>query len=449
LETEWFGVEIGLLTVAALFSIFLSAAEIIIFSLSKSAVDRLSEIKPRSGKWLRQLLSTPHRLKATLRIGRVLANVTLIAALTLLSFHLALLVGIPFLVATFLEIFLVAIAVLLLNVFSPTLYVAEHADRLAPRVLAFVLIVHFLLMPLTAAYTALTHWMAERRGSRGDVAPFVEEELWTLIEVGEEKGPLEEEERRMIHSIFEFGETLVKEVMVPRTDMVTVERSISLEQLAEVIRECGHSRIPVYEGRIDHIIGIVHAKDLLIRIGSKEPVTDLAEIVRPAYFVPETKKIDELLREFQRERSHMAIVVDEYGGTAGLVTLEDVIEEIVGEIQDEYDFELPLYRRIDDRTLVVDAKIDLHDLNELLEIDLPTEEGYESLGGFILSLTGYVPAENDVVRYNGYHFVIEKVDGNRIVRVRIVRMPESESDSDASHVSRDGSKTDAQPPFSS
>ncbi len=434
METEWFGFELGLLGVAALLSFLLSTAEIILFSLSKSAVDLLSAANRLSGRWLARLLEDPQSLKATFRIGRLLSNVTVVATLTLLSFHLALLIGIPFVLATFLEIIFVGIVALLLSIFSPTLYVARNADAWATRILPFVVLVHLLLTPITAAYIGLNRWIGKRRRMKGGAEPFMEEELRTLIEVGEEKGPLEEDERRMIHSIFEFGETLVREVMVPRTDMITVDRSTSVEALVEVIRECGHSRIPIYEGRVDRIIGILHAKDLLIRIGSGEPITDLGDIVRPPYFVPETKKIDQLLREFQQEKTHMAIVVDEYGGTAGLVTLEDVLEEIVGEIQDEYDFEVPLYRRIDEKTLVVDAKMDLHDLNELLEIDLPTEEGYESLGGFILNLTGYVPAENDVVTYDGYDFVIEKVDGNRIVRVRIVRVPERDSQESEAHM---------------
>lgn len=447
MEVEWLSYELALLVLAAVCSTLLSASEIILFSLSKGAVERLAAERPHMGRWLRRLLGAPHTLKATFRIGRLLSNVVFVVSLTLLTFYFASTTGVPFLIAATLEILLIVVAVLFLGLFSPTLYFARHADTLATRLLPFVALIHYVLTPLTVVFVRLSRWVSERRGNKEGLAPFMEEELRTLIEVGEEKGPLEEEERRMIHSIFEFGETLVREVMVPRTDMVTVERRTPVEGLVEVIRECGHSRIPVYEGRVDRIIGIVHVKDLLLRLSSKEQIRDLGDIVRPAYFVPETKKIDELLREFQREKIHMAIVVDEYGGTAGLVTLEDLLEEIVGEIQDEYDFEVPLYRRLDESTLVVNAKIDLHDLNELLEIDLPTEEGYESLGGFILSLVGYVPAESEVVKYNGYQFVIEKVDGNRIVQVRIRQLHEPQSD-EVDHRGEKG-ESGTQAPFSS
>ena len=194
-----------------------------------------------------------------------------------------------------------------------------------------------------------------------------------------------------------------------------------VKKLVMLIKEKGHSRIPLYSDDVDNILGIIHIKDLLPYIGAaaeaKSP--NLLRLARPAYFVPETKKLDRLLHEFRQEKGHMAIVVDEYGGTAGLVTLEDVIEEIIGDIQDEYDKEAPLFKKIEKNVYDVDAKIGLDELNDALDFDLPTDGDYESLGGFILNLTGYVPDENEVVRYENYDFLVEVVVRNRIKRVRL------------------------------
>lgn len=245
-----------------------------------------------------------------------------------------------------------------------------------------------------------------------------------LIENVEDRIPIEETERTMIHSIFELAETEVHEIMVPRTDMVCVEENTGLSELTKLIEEKGHTRFPLYRESVDNILGIIHAKDLLPYLIQKnnEPF-HLRELARPAYYVPESKKLHLLLNDFQRGKHHMAIIIDEYGGTAGLVTLEDVIEEIIGDIQDEYDREQPLYRKIDENTYVINAKIDLHELNESLDIELPTEGGFESLGGFILSLTGYVPSEKEVVEYDGFTFTVEKIDRNRIIRVKLFKHP--------------------------
>ena len=216
--------------------------------------------------------------------------------------------------------------------------------------------------------------------------------------------------------------------MIPRIDMVCVEKSISLSELIELIKTRGHTRIPLYDEKVDNILGIIHAKELLPFINGGSQKVDFVSLVRPALFVPESKLIDELLKDFQVEKQHMAIVVDEYGGTAGLITLEDVIEEIVGEIQDEYDIEKPLYKKIDDIHFLVDAKIDLDELNDELNMNLPVDKSYESLGGFIFNLIGSVPEKKQEIEYDRYKFIIEKIDRNRIVEVLIIKTQKESED---------------------
>jgi CBS domain containing-hemolysin-like protein len=285
----------------------------------------------------------------------------------------------------------------------------------APAVSVFVR----LTMPLDWLVHAVARRIAP--GATGSPrAAHSEEEIRILVEGSAEEGVLEEDERDMIHSIFEFTDTVARKVMVPRIDMTCLLASTPIEAALTVILEEGHSRIPCYEETVDSIVGIVHAKDLLQPLAEGRLQAPLAEFMREPYFVPEGKRLDELLREMRRARIQMAIVVDEYGGTSGLVTLEDILEEIVGEIQDEYDVEEPTLVTVDERTAVVDARMNIDDLNEQLGLSLPTEE-FDSVGGFVFGLLGHVPAEGDAVSFEDLAFVVEKVEGNRLEKVRIIR----------------------------
>ncbi|TDJ01357.1 MAG: HlyC/CorC family transporter [Caldithrix sp.] len=301
-------------------------------------------------------------------------------------------------------------------------------NRLVAEFLSLPAMVYFtLISPFIGLLARLFQFFSNMLDVSRKSTVFEHHKIMALVEDREENGGLEDNERAMIDSIFEFGETEVHEIMIPRIDIVGVEENISLENLTKLIKSKGHSRIPLYNEGLDNILGIIHAKDLLpIIINGKADIPDLKKLARPASFVPESKKLHHLLKEFQKKRQHMTIVVDEYGGTAGLVTLEDVLEEIVGEIQDEYDKEPPLYKKIDENSFLVDAKIDLDELNEELEMDLPTEGEYESLGGFIFSLTDYVPEQNEVVKYNNYRFLIKKIDKNRIIQVELTRSKDVE-----------------------
>ncbi|HDK26876.1 MAG TPA: HlyC/CorC family transporter, partial [Candidatus Atribacteria bacterium] len=227
----------------------------------------------------------------------------------------------------------------------------------------------------------------------------------------------------MIRNIFEFSDTMVKEVMIPRVDMACISSDTKLDSILKLIKKMGHSRIPVYEETVDNIIGILYAKDLLAvykRWYKIKEKFDLKKILRKAYFVPQNKKIDDLLDIFQRDRIQIAIVIDEYGGTAGLITLEDLVEEIVGEIIDEYDKETKLYEIIDDNTVIVDGMIDIDKINELLNIEIP-ENDFETLGGFIYDLMGRIPKKGEKIEYQQLQIIIEQVVKNRIKKVKIIK----------------------------
>ena len=247
----------------------------------------------------------------------------------------------------------------------------------------------------------------------------LEEEIQSLIDEGEQQGLLTEDEGEMIQSIFSFRDKIAREIMVPRIDAVCIGKEAKLTDLLKAIIEKGHSRIPVYEGNIDNIIGILHAKDLLPYWGKDD--FDWPGILRQPYFVPETKKISEILRDLRNKKSHMAVVVDEYGGTAGILTMEDIIEEIIGEIQDEYDYDDRRLVKVDENTIVADARVDIEDVMEFFGEEVP-EGKFETIGGFIISLLGRVPSVNEVIKFNNLEMLIEAADDRRISRVRVRRV---------------------------
>jgi putative hemolysin len=235
----------------------------------------------------------------------------------------------------------------------------------------------------------------------------------------------EEEERELIHSVFEFGDTVVREVMVPRTDMVVVKNDATLDEALDTIVKAGYSRIPIYEGDLDNIVAVLYAKDLLKRTVALAPKESVGKVGRKPLFVPEQKKVADLLREMQQQRIHMAIVVDEYGGTAGLVTIEDLIEEIVGEIVDEYDQEEPLVEPLDENRIRVSARLPIDEVNELLDVELPHEE-WDTVGGLVFGLVGRVPSVGETVSYDSVEFTTERVTGRRIQKVLITKLPQVE-----------------------
>lgn len=256
--------------------------------------------------------------------------------------------------------------------------------------------------------------------------PDLQREIKQLIDVGEEEGLLSEDEGEMIQSILSFRDTLAREIMVPRTDAVIISADTPIEKLLQLVIQEGHSRFPVHSGSSDNIIGILHVKDLLTFWSAEH--LDLKDIIRTPYFIPETKKISHLLRELRDKKSHMAIVIDEYGGTAGLVTIEDIIEEIIGEIHDEHDNDEILMVATDEGDLVVDARLEIEKLVEHFNLEVP-KGNFESVGGFIISLLGRVPQPQETVTHAPLEMTIESADARKIRKVRVrVRKEEANPD---------------------
>jgi CBS domain containing-hemolysin-like protein len=412
-STDWY----LLAAVVALFllSILLAAAETALTRISKAKAQALAETSGRRGEILLSLVEHQEWLNPTLLV--------VLSAQLVQSTLLGVLAGRLFgawgvFTATLLNVTLFFVVAEV----APKTWAIQHTDRAA---LAAARPIKALagwgpLKLLSRGLIGLTNVLLPGKGlKRGPYTS--EEELLAVADLAVEDEVIEAEERRLIESVIELGDTVVREVMVPRTDMITVTADFRVVDAMEVVILNGYSRIPASGGGIDDVVGIVHAKDLMRaeRDGNEEgPVGELA---RPAHFVPETKRVAELLREMQRDRFHMAIVVDEYGGTAGLVTLEDIIEELLGEIVDEFDVEDPMIEPLPGGDVRVNARMALDEVNELLAADLPSGD-WDTIGGLLLSQLGHVPVEGEAVEVAGHQLTAQRVVGRRIGRVRIHRV---------------------------
>jgi CBS domain containing-hemolysin-like protein len=406
-----------LLIVAA----FFAASETALTRVARFQVVQMVDEGKKGAERLQKLLEDPPRFLNVILFLLLVVQLAGASLATLLAQHITRSYG--WIISTFGMTFLIFV----FAEAAPKTYAIQHADRVALRVapvidrLTSVPGLQTLIRGLVAIANAVTPGEGFKRG------PFVTEaEIRSMAEVAAEESVIEEEEKEMIHSIFEFGDTVVREVMVPRPDIVGVDGTTPLDDVLELMLEKGFSRMPVWEDSdVNKIVGLVYAKDVMrvlhrsrsARNGRRE-AKKLKDILRKAMFVPESKKVSELLREMQAKKLHMAIVVDEYGDTDGLVTLEDLLEEIVGEIEDEYDRDEPQVKPIDDHTFLVNGRLPIDEVSELLDVELPDAE-WDTVGGLVAGLLGQVPKRGQEVSFQGLTFRAERVQGRRIAQVLI------------------------------
>ncbi|MFC1855633.1 hemolysin family protein [Thermodesulfobacteriota bacterium] len=266
-----------------------------------------------------------------------------------------------------------------------------------------------------------------QRENKEDKLNITEEEIELILDVSEKEGIIDEEESDMLHSILRFKKIIIRETMTPRTEIAALEKSSTIEDVLRIANTEKYSRIPIYEENIDNVVGILYLRDLLKYWGGKSESITIMDICRKPYFVPETKNIEELFKEFKQKKTHMAIVIDEYGGTAGIVTFEDILEEIVGDIQDEYDSDEEEIFKVSENAFVVDARIDIDEFDDYFETELPREK-YETLGGFICHLTGKVPEVGESVTFENFKFEISKGSERKIDKIKVFvdKYPEAE-----------------------
>jgi CBS domain containing-hemolysin-like protein len=302
---------------------------------------------------------------------------------------------------------------------TPKTFAIMQTDRVALRLAPLIVTLRRLVGPVATALVRFANVVMPGKGL--PQGPFITEaEIRQLAEVASEEEQIEEGEVQLIHSIFEFGDTIVREVMVPRPDIVAIEADRPLRDVQALVLQHGYSRLPVYDDDLDNVVGFIYAKDVLKALHQGKQDMPLREVCRPAHFVPESKKAADLLREMQREKFHVALVTDEYGSVVGLVTLEDLLEELVGEIEDEFDRAEPDIAQVADNVYRVDGKVAIDEVNDLFDVELPDEE-WDTVGGLMLGLLGSIPKEGEEVSFQGLVFKAERVDGRRISKVLITR----------------------------
>jgi len=411
--TAW--IELIIIAVSLVLAALAASAETSLTSISRVRLRTLVEQKVPQAIVVERLHRDPNAYLSTILIFNTVAIIMASSAATLLAIRLY-----QDRVPEWLVSLVLSLAVLVLCEITPKTISLQRAERVALRMARLVSGATWVMRPVVFVLTAITRLILRMLGGKTQVrGPFVtEEELKMLVSVGEEEGVLEEEEREMIHGIFEMGDMRVRELMVPRTDLVAIEVNEPVEKAVDLVTKHGHTRIPVYDGNLDHIVGVLYAKDLLRAVVRGEQKT-LREIARKPYFTPESNKVQDVLRDLRKNRVHMAIVVDEYGGTAGAVTIEDILEEIVGPIQDEYDIgEEDEIQFISPNEVVLDGRVSVDDVNELLKLEIAADD-YDTIGGYVLNQLGAAPKVGATLKLGTGELRVEAVQGTRIKKVRI------------------------------
>jgi CBS domain containing-hemolysin-like protein len=399
-----------------------SAAETALTSVNRIRIRNLADEGDKRAQRIERLLHQPHLFITTIL---VVNNLSIIIASTLATL-IAVDVNVSF--AEVLSTILLALVVLLFCEITPKTAAVQAPEHWSRWLVGPVDALMRFLLPLIIVLTYISNGLIRLFGGKpGAKTPFVtEDELRLMVEVSEEEGVLEEEEREMIDNVFELSDTTVREVMVPRIDMVAVEADVPVEEATRVVLQGGQSRVPVYDDSVDDIIGVLYAKDLLRVLATGQKPPSVRGLVRPAYFVPESKRLDDLLRELKDQRNHMAIVFDEYGSVSGLVTIEDLVEEIIGDIKDEYDIEEQLFERVSETEFIIDAKLPVDEFDELVGRELP-EGDYDTLGGFVTVQLDKIPTIGDVVTYEDLTITVLDTKGRRVTKVKVVRHVPDES----------------------
>ena len=410
------------LVILLVLSGFFSSAETALFSISRTKARYLAKTGGRAYELINNLKNNPHRLLTTILIGNNVVNVAASALATKLALKLfpGYAVGIAtgvmtFLILVFGEVFPKSVATRNNVLIARTIIFPIYWFSLFCRPIVFFL-----------------DFIPRLTGRIKKTPTVTEEELMTFVEVVREEGEIKAEEQQLIHRIFEFDDTNASEIMTPRADMFVIEADKPLD--LKTITESGFTRIPVIEDSIDNVVGILNIKDVLADYAANNQLSDVRKLMRPPYFVPEHKKLDSLMRQFKKRKNHMAIVVDEHGGVSGLITLEDALEELVGEIRDETDKEERLITKRKNKEWIVLGKTDIEEVNEVIGMNIPESAEYDTFSGYVLEQIGRIPAENETFTLRGYEVIVKSMDGNRI-KEYIVRQLEENSPALLPHAS--------------
>ncbi len=431
MEVDWF-YRIAVLFILLLFSAFFSGSEVALFSLDKKKIKDLKKKGGLTDRYIINLLDNQRRLLVTILLGNTIFNVAASIVGVWIAMDAASVFEISVDLALLIQIIALTLIILLFGEVTPKVWASKYPLQFS-RICSIPLYwISVLIYPVSKILTDTIKTLASRIKYDKSKTAILTSEIQELADLGVEKGTIEEDEHELLQGLVSFKTVTVREVMTPRVDVVAVSNDTNFDELMKIITESGHSRIPLYDEDLDDIIGVIYAKDLLKFIRKKEEQVslNLKSIARSAMFIPETKLINELMHEFQEKNMHMGIVVDEYGGTSGLVSLEDILEEIVGDIWDEFDTEENEITRIDDNTYMILGKVSIDEMNELLEFDFSSEnDDYDTIAGFIYNLAGKIPEKDFTATFNDFQFIVKEVINRRINKI-LVRKPGSKNKDD-------------------
>lgn len=409
-------------------SAFFSGSEVALFSLDKRKIKSQFSGRPLILNYVNSLLEQPRRLLVTILIGNTVVNVAVSIIAVAFAIELAPRIGISEELAITFQIITLTLLILIFGELLPKVFSSKNSVRFTKIVVIPLYWINVMIYPVSETLTEIIRAATSKIHIHKLKTVLTTDEIGELSEIGQEKGTLEEEEHEIIKSIVSFRNILASEIMTPRVDIKAIQSDESFDHVVLTINETGHSRFPLYKEDLDAIVGILSAKDILpyIKNGKPHKAINLSAIARKAMFVPKTKKINNLLREFQSKKTHIAIVVDEYGGTAGLVTLEDIIEEVVGEIWDEYDKEEDIIKKIDEDCYLVLGKTPIDEINEAIGSQVITEEtDFETIGGLVLKQAGTIPKEGYSFKINNFKFTVKEIHRKRVNKVLIEKESET------------------------
>ncbi len=417
-----FVILVLIIILGIVFSAFFSGSEVAFFSLDKK-LDKETVKEAKNDKALARvlyMLERPRQLLATVLIGNTFANIIAAVGAAVVTGRLVALFGLPQLLVFTVEVVALTITIVILAEITPKLLALNRPLEVSRKFSLPLYLFFVMLAPLSRMISHGTRFL--EKSIPRPAESISSDDLKTIAEVGELHGSIHGDEREIIENVIEFGNTYVREIMTSRVNLTAINTGNTLQEVLDLIREKGVSRFPLYENDLDNIIGIIHSKDLLPYINSElgEATINWKTLARKALFIPTTKKLDDLLREFQQQKTHIAIVVDEYGGTEGVITLDDVLEEIIGEITDEQTEPVELFTRNKSGDYLFDAKIDLDDMADILSMDLTTDDDeYETLGGLIYYLLERIPEEGETVEFRSLKLKVYEMDNNRLLRVEV------------------------------
>jgi putative hemolysin len=416
--------KIILFFVLLVFSALFSSSETALFSVRRKILEGIAKEGNPAARRVLALLDKPRRLLITILSANIFVNISLAVLAVSIAYDIAMTHQWPLLWSVLFEVLAVTLLILIFGEILPKIIAVRNPVRYSMAISGFISMLNYLLTPSTEFFYRAINGLARLFRVEKESLFNRTEDLYALVELGEKRGMLQSKEKDMITSLMKFSDTSIREIMVPRPDIIAIDIHQKPQEIIQFVEAQRFSRFPVYQNDLDTIIGFLFTKDLLPYIDQEVPDFNTRNLLRPPLFVPETKSISNMLKEFQERKTKIAVVVDEYGGTSGIVTVEDVLEEILGDIQDEMDDdEQPEFVWNAPNELCVEAGINVEDLAELLKTDFPEEREYDTLGGFIMDELGHVPKPREKVSWKGFEFIVQKMDKRRLVSI-LIKLPD-------------------------